>query len=352
VTGRPTQREAVYEIGNSRFRVRYGDLSRTTADVIVSSDDNFLSMGGGISMAISNAAGPEVAAHARKLIPLRPGDVAVTTAGRLNAHYVFHAVTIDLDKYVYPDAACIDKLVRRSLELADVLKIRTIAYPALGTGVGGFPFEEAAAVMTRALAEHLAGATTVEEVSLVLLAREGVAQSDIDLFYESVVGLAAVNSQSERLASAVERLRRVGRDAGIPQLAGPLDELERALDEQRGRFAVRPQVRGEVMTAERMGVLADIADRTVALTSNDGADRYDDRRVEAQALQTRLEGLGTLLNIHTASLNKLEIQKAKYAGLPPIVIENQIEEVNTDIEGVRQTMDIVRQQLAAIDPRP
>ncbi|MDA0159261.1 macro domain-containing protein [Solirubrobacter ginsenosidimutans] len=347
------QRETVYEIGRARFRVGYGDLTLVTADVLVSSDDNYLSMGGGISMALARAAGADMVAHARKLIPVAAGDVAVTTAGRVKAKYLFHAVTIDLDKRIYPDARCIDTLVRRSLELADALGVRTIAYPALGTGAGGFPFEEAADVMTRALAEHLAGDTTVEEVSLVLRARGGVSESDIELFYERVVGFAALNSQSERLAGAMQRLRQVGRAAGLPLLEEQLDELERALSDERSRFATRPRSRQDIDTLERTSGLAEIADRTIEITHAAGGRRYDDRRVEAQALQTRLEGLGTQLNVHMASLNKLEIQKAKYGGVgTPLILEHQIDEIGVEIDRVRQTMEGLREQLAVLDPSP
>jgi O-acetyl-ADP-ribose deacetylase (regulator of RNase III) len=351
VTVESAQREAVYQIGSSRFRVGYGDLVQTSADVLVSSDDNYLSMGGGVSMGIFKAGGPEVAAHARKLIQLRAGDVAVTTAGQLKARYVFHAVTIDIDKRSYPDAACIDKLVRRSLELADVLGIRTIAYPALGTGIGGFPFQEAADVMTHALAQHLAGATAVEEVSLVLRARAGVQESDLELFYERVVGFAALSSQSARLAGALAQLRRDAQDAGIPQLGRQVDELERALEEERGRFAARPRSREDIDVIGKRSALADIADRTNELTRNDGGRVYDDRRVEAQALQTRLDGLGTQLNINMASLNKLEIEKAKYGGVGvPLILENQIEILEAEIVRARQTMDDLRNQLAVLIP--
>lgn len=344
-------RETVYQVGSALFRVGYGDLTATPADVLVSSDDNYLTMGGGISMAIKRAGGSEVAAHAQKLIPLRQGDVAVTTAGRLKAHYVFHAVTIDVDKHTYPDAACIDKLSRRSLELADTLRVRTMAYPALGTGVGGFPFEAAAEVMTRAIAEHLAEPTTVQEASIVLWARRGVNEGDLELFYERAVGLAALSSQSKRLAGAVERLREVGADAGMPELIAKLDELVQALGQEGRVLDASPRSREEIDDIEQRSNLAKIGNRAVELTHEESGHRWSDQRVEAQALQTRLEGLGTQLNVHMASLNKLEIQKAKYGGLgAPVALEHQIDEVNADIERVNKTMNDLRQRLAPLDP--
>src|SRR3954453_49840 len=83
-----------YRIGKSQLTLIFGDITTSKADVIVSSDDYMLSMGGGVSAAIRKAAGEALIHDVAKLIPRKLGDVAVTTAGALPAKYVFHAVTI------------------------------------------------------------------------------------------------------------------------------------------------------------------------------------------------------------------------------------------------------------------
>jgi len=88
-------RTADYILNATTFRVTYGDLTAADADALVSSDDNYLSMGGGVSMALLRAGGDAIRYDARKHTPVELGDAVVTTAGALPAKYVMHAVTID-----------------------------------------------------------------------------------------------------------------------------------------------------------------------------------------------------------------------------------------------------------------
>lgn len=91
-------RTAEYQIGHSVLQVMYQSITSVVAEVLVSSDDNYLTMGGGVSSALARAAGDTLREEARKHIPLKLGDVAVTSAGKLKAKYVFHAITIDRDR--------------------------------------------------------------------------------------------------------------------------------------------------------------------------------------------------------------------------------------------------------------
>ena len=83
-----------YAFGKSTLNILFGDIVDSPADVLVSSDDYQLSMGGGVSYAISAAAGSSLVLDAAKSAPRRLGDVVVTTAGALNARYIFHVITI------------------------------------------------------------------------------------------------------------------------------------------------------------------------------------------------------------------------------------------------------------------
>jgi O-acetyl-ADP-ribose deacetylase (regulator of RNase III) len=133
------RRISSYQIGNCAFRVGFGNLVEMRADALVSPDDNYLTMGGGVSAAIWRVGGHQVRADAHKHIPLTLGDVAVTTAGDLSAKYIFHGVTIDRDRMEWPDADCVRGIVTRCLALAESLRLRHVAFPALGTGRVGFP---------------------------------------------------------------------------------------------------------------------------------------------------------------------------------------------------------------------
>ena len=80
-----SQRKASYQIEETKFEVIYADITTLDADAIVSSDDNYISMGGGVSMAIRMKAGPSIQEEIKKHLPMKIGDVAVTSAGNLNA---------------------------------------------------------------------------------------------------------------------------------------------------------------------------------------------------------------------------------------------------------------------------
>src|SRR5215208_23291 len=86
-----------YQFGKSQLTLEFGDITTSTAQVLVSSDDYYLSMGGGVSASILQAGGDAIALDAAKKVPAALGDVVVTTAGSLPAQYVFHAVTIGAD---------------------------------------------------------------------------------------------------------------------------------------------------------------------------------------------------------------------------------------------------------------
>src|SRR5687767_10867044 len=83
-----------YQFGPSQLSIRFGNIVTAEAQVIVSSDDHYITMGSGVSAAILRAGGGAIPLDARKKVPAALGDVVVTTAGALKAQYVFHAITI------------------------------------------------------------------------------------------------------------------------------------------------------------------------------------------------------------------------------------------------------------------
>ncbi|MFN8635680.1 MAG: DUF4062 domain-containing protein [Chloroflexota bacterium] len=160
-----------YRVGPSTITILFGDITTSRAEVIVSSDDFELSMGGGVSEAISTAGGQSVAHDAAKLVPASAGDVVVTTAGRLPAKYLFHAITIG-PGWQAPGPSTEDAIVRqicrKAMELLSQLGCRSIAFPALGTGVAGIRFDVAAAGMAATLVSELLDASEPYQVELYL----------------------------------------------------------------------------------------------------------------------------------------------------------------------------------------
>ena len=137
----------------------------------MSSDDGFLSMGGGVSEAIERAAGPSFAREARRFAPVRPGRAVVTTAGDLEARFVFHGITLGRAerRFVMPSRDLINEILASCLYHADSLLVKSIAFPLLGTGSGGFSEEICLDTMFRFLARALhRGGTSLSEASIIL----------------------------------------------------------------------------------------------------------------------------------------------------------------------------------------
>ena len=176
-----------YHIRQSTFSVTYGDITKMNVDVIVSSDDNRLSMGGGVSQSIRRAAGFEFYQSTRNIPKLHLGDVYVSSAGNLLVKHIFHLITIDLTSFQSISVALIKKSVFTALQLCESYGCRSIAFPAIATGVAGIPFEEAAYAMTSAIAEYLTQNSTALFVTIALFARQGIQQSQLDQFYDKAV---------------------------------------------------------------------------------------------------------------------------------------------------------------------
>jgi eukaryotic-like serine/threonine-protein kinase len=157
--------------GGRVLKVVYGDIVKQEVDAIVSSDDGFLSMGGGSSMAIRGAAGPTfIDQETRKYVPVRPGRVVVTAAGQLKARFVFHGVTLEHSGSTYcPSRDLIVEILNSCFYHADTLYLQSLAFPLLGTGYAKFSRLVCLDTLFQFLARTLLrGLTSVKEARIVL----------------------------------------------------------------------------------------------------------------------------------------------------------------------------------------
>jgi len=143
-----------------------GDIAQQDADAVVNAANNHLWMGAGVAGAIKRAGGEEIEDEAVAKGPVPIGEAAVTGAGRLKARYVIHAAVMGRD--LRTDADKIRQATQNSLRRADELALKSIAFPALGTGVGGFSLEECARIMLDVVRSHSASGTNLERVVFVL----------------------------------------------------------------------------------------------------------------------------------------------------------------------------------------
>jgi O-acetyl-ADP-ribose deacetylase len=127
------------------LEVREGDIASIEADAIANAANDRLWMGAGVAGAIKRAGGDEIEQEAMAQGPISLGSAVATGAGRLAARRVIHGAVMGQD--LRTNAELVRRTTRSCLELADELGCRSLALPAFGTGVGGFPLEECAALM-------------------------------------------------------------------------------------------------------------------------------------------------------------------------------------------------------------
>ena len=136
----------------AKLEVLQADVTKLEVDAIANAANTGLMHGGGVAGAISRAGGPEIQHESDERAPIELGAAIETTAGELPARWVIHAATMELGGPT--SAEIIEQATRSTLAKAEALGCRSLALVAFGTGVGGFPLEEAAGIMVGVAREH------------------------------------------------------------------------------------------------------------------------------------------------------------------------------------------------------
>ena len=136
----------------AELEVAQADVTKLEVDAIANAANTQLAHGGGVAAAISRAGGPEVQRESDEKAPIGLGEAVETTAGEMPARWVIHAATMELGGPT--SAEIIERATRSTLAKAEELGARSLALVAFGTGVGGFPLEEAARIMVGAARAH------------------------------------------------------------------------------------------------------------------------------------------------------------------------------------------------------
>ncbi len=143
-----------------------GDICDLEVDAIVNAANLSLWMATGVSGALKRAGGDEIEFEAVRQAPVSLGESIVTGAGRLAARAVIHAVSLDRDRRT--SGPVIEAAVRSAFARARELGVASVAFPALGTGVGGFPLDEAARITVRTIREEIGRSPAITDVILAL----------------------------------------------------------------------------------------------------------------------------------------------------------------------------------------
>jgi O-acetyl-ADP-ribose deacetylase len=150
-----------------RILIQQGDLTDMDVDAIVNAANNDLVLGAGVAGAIHRKGGEEIQKECDEIGSIPVGYAAITGGGKLRARHVIHAASMGLGG-VRTTAKSLRTSTAHSLRIAAECNLKSIAFPAVGTGISGFPMEECAQIMLTEAAQHLQGSTSIEKIYFVL----------------------------------------------------------------------------------------------------------------------------------------------------------------------------------------
>ena len=151
---------------SEKIVIQQGDLTEMDTDAIVNAANNDLKLGAGVAGAIRRKGGEEIQRECDEIGSIPVGYAAITGGGKLKARHVIHAASMQLGGRT--TAANLRTSVAHSLRIASERGLKSIAFPAVGTGIAGFSMEECATILLHEAAEHLKGETSLEKIYVVL----------------------------------------------------------------------------------------------------------------------------------------------------------------------------------------
>lgn len=202
-----------YTFNQSKLTVIFGNILNSHAEVIVSSDDCYVSMGGGVSRAILSAGGGSIIKDAQKMTPVPLGDVIATTAGALkHQKYVFHCITIDKKRGMQilanqvTEEDVLNYLLQHAVDkcfhLMQAMELTSIAFPAIGAGSACIPIQKVIEQMSIAIARNLASTNKSLNVELYLYDIYNLySESDYISLFESLAAKAALVEYKQKQAT-------------------------------------------------------------------------------------------------------------------------------------------------------
>jgi len=169
------------KIRDAEIKIIQGDITELKVDAIVNAANNKLVMGGGVAGAIKKKGGKVIEEEAIKKGPIQIGEAIYSAAGNLSAKFVIHAATMGMD--FQTDEIKVRNAAQNTLKLAEELKIKSLAFPALGCGTGGFPYLASAKIMAQEVLKHLReNKSALKEIIFCLFDKEA-----FEIFNKGVV---------------------------------------------------------------------------------------------------------------------------------------------------------------------
>jgi O-acetyl-ADP-ribose deacetylase (regulator of RNase III) len=150
----------------TKITLRQGDITDADVDAVVNAANTQLQLGAGVAGAIRRKGGPALQQECDAIGPISLGEAAITSGGQLKARYVIHAASMQLGGLT-AEGSLRDSTIN-SLRRAAEKQLTSIAFPAIGTGIAGFPLTRCAQVMLAEVQKHLSGSPTLQRVLFVL----------------------------------------------------------------------------------------------------------------------------------------------------------------------------------------
>ena len=151
-----------------------GDLTEMEVDAIVNAANNDLQLGGGVAGAIRRKGGEAIQRECDAIGSIPIGGAAITTGGKLRPRFVIHAASMQLGGAT--TARALRSSTAHALRIASEKGLRTIAFPAVGTGIAGFPISECARILLHEVVDHLKNPTSLEKIYFVLFDTQALSE--------------------------------------------------------------------------------------------------------------------------------------------------------------------------------
>ncbi len=172
------------KIKKSVIELLKGDITNESTDAIVNAANQFLVGGGGVDGAIHKAGGPSIMQECQKIGSCPPGHSVITTAGNLKAKNVIHTVGPIYYGGTKNEAEILKSAYLESLKLASAKKLKSISFPAISTGIYGYPIHEAAHIALKTTIKYLEKNRIIEHVRFILFE-----QKTYNIFIEELIKL-------------------------------------------------------------------------------------------------------------------------------------------------------------------
>lgn len=225
------EQQKEYHINNSTVKIIFGNILDSQTEVIVNSTGSTMNLSAGLAKAIRLAGGDVIRDDAHSKLPVKVGDVVVTTAGNLHRKYIFHCITIDksIDQSDTPEGISKEDIhqyiighsIDKCFQLLQVMELGSIAFPSIGAGAAGIPFPKVSEAMSEAIARNLRKTNRPVSVEVYLFdGYGGMNQWDFLPMFEQFSAQEAVSRMLKE--QAYSRLlqdegRANGTSEGIPE---------------------------------------------------------------------------------------------------------------------------------------